>query len=156
MNPLEQVTKCQNYIMFTQLNQYKSKITSQSKTSQTGRISELEGEKLSKNPLCAAPISPCIAPLWGWVWGTSSSPNWAQGYLLESPTYIISNPSRISKFGYHLPLQNCNIPRLLLVCENRGREVIFRVFLTSWGLKTCPNFLAKHQTSLFSMNNPKL
>ena len=52
MNPLEQVNKCQNYIMFIQLHQDTSKITSQSKTSQTGRISELEGEKFGKK-LCA-------------------------------------------------------------------------------------------------------
>ena len=33
--------------------------------------------------------------------------------------------------GVHLPLQNLNLPRLLPVCEIRGKEVIFGVFLTS-------------------------
>jgi len=48
--------------MFTQLHQDKSKITSQRKTSQTGRISELEGGKLVKKALCATPISVCVMP----------------------------------------------------------------------------------------------
>jgi len=57
MNLLEQVTKCQNYIMFNQLHQEKSKNTSKMKTSQTGRISELKDEKLGKKPICTALIS---------------------------------------------------------------------------------------------------
>jgi len=63
MNTLKKVTKCQNYIMFTQLHQDKSKITSRSKTSQAGRISELEDEKLGQKPLCAMLISICAVLL---------------------------------------------------------------------------------------------
>ena len=49
MNPLEKLNMSQNYIIAIKLNQNRSIITSQSETSQTGRISELEGEKLTKN-----------------------------------------------------------------------------------------------------------
>ena len=51
------------YIMFTQLHQYKLKITSQRKTSQTSRISELDGEKLVKKPFCVTPIFVCVVQL---------------------------------------------------------------------------------------------
>lgn len=145
MNPLKQVNKHQNYIIFTQLHQDKPKVMSQRKTSQTGWISELESGKLVKKPLCTAEISMCVVPLWGYFWNTFWGPNWAQVCLLEILSCILSNPSKISEFGAHSPLQNLNLPRLLPVCENRGREVIFRVFLTSWWLKTCPNFFSMHQ-----------
>jgi len=44
---------------------------------------------------------------------------------LESSASPISKPSGISEFGCHFTLKNCNLPRLLPVCQNRGREVIF-------------------------------
>ena len=65
MNLLEQVNKCQNYIMFNQLHQEKSKITSQIKTSQTGRIFELKDEKLAKNPYAPRAFRPAFGALPG-------------------------------------------------------------------------------------------
>ena len=45
--------------------------------------------------------------------------------FLEILACLLSNPSGISEFGAHLPLQISIFPGLLLVCQNRGREVIF-------------------------------
>ena len=111
---------------------------------------------LAFGSICIAPKAICVAPLWRQFLGTWWSPNCAQVCLLESPTYRLSNPSGISKFGAHFPLQNFILPRLLRVCQNRGRQVIFWVFLTSWGLKTCPKFLYMHHKSWFFMMNPKM
>ena len=155
MNLLEQVTKCQNYIMFTQLHQNKSKITSRSKTSQTGRISELEGEKLGQKPLCAVQISVCIALLWCWFWGTCQSQNWAQVGLLESPARLLSNPSGIFQFGVHLPLQKCILPRLLPVCPKRGSEVIFCMFFDLLGTQTLMKCLGHSWACIFHQKKSK-
>jgi len=106
--------------------------------------------------ICAAPKSICVAPLWRRFWGTFWSPNCAQVCLLEILDCLLSNPSGISAFGAHFPLQKFIIPGLLPVCQNRGREVIVWVFLTSWGLKTCLNFFSMHHQAWFFMINPKI
>lgn len=145
MNPLEQVKICQYYIMFIKLHHERLSVTSKSKTGQNLANFRVEQWKIGKNPLCVVHDSLCVMPLWSWIWGLSRSPNRAQEILLEIPTCIRSNPSRIYEFGSHFPLQKFNLPRLLLMCQNRGSEVIFWVFLASWGLKTCPNFLSMHK-----------
>ena len=153
MNPLEQVKMCQYYIMVIKLHHERSSVTSKSKIGQNWAKFWAEQWKIGKNPLCAAPDSLCVTPLWSWFWGTSRSPNWAQVCLLEIPSCVISNPSGIYELGCHFPLQNFNLPRPLPVCQNRGSEVIFCVFLASWGLKSCQNFLAMHQKPWFFMPN---
>ena len=141
--------------MFTQLHQDKSKITSQSKTSQIGRISKPEGEKLSQKPLCAAPISVCIMLLCYWFWGTFWSPNWAQVGLYESPTCLLSNPSGIFQFGIHLPLQKWILPRLLHVCQNKGSKVIFCMFFDLLGTQNLPKFLVQVPKFMISHDKSK-
>ena len=155
MNLLEQVNKCQNYIMFNQLNQKKSKITSQIKSSQTGWISELEGEKLGQKPLCATLISVYVALLCCWFWGTCWSPNWAQVGLLEIPACLLSNPSVIFQFSVHLPLQKCILPRLLPVCPKRGSEVIFCMFFDLLGTQNLPKFLVQVPKFMISHDKSK-
>ena len=141
MNPLEQVNKCQNYIMFIQLHQDRSKITSQRKTSQTGRISELEGEKLGKKSICVALISICAAVLCCLFWGTFWSENWAQVGFLESHACLLSKPSGIFQFGVHFPLQKWGLQTLLPVWPKRGRKGIFEVFLTLLEAQNLTKFL---------------
>ncbi len=119
MNPLEQVNMCQNYIIVIKLHQDRSIITSKSKTSQNWVEFWAVQWKIGKNPLCAAPDSLCIAPLWSWIWGPSSSPNWAHDISLESPTYLFSNSIKISRFGVHLPLQN-SISQDCFLCVKIG------------------------------------
>ena len=99
---------------------------------------------LAFGSLCAAPKTVSVMLFWSSLWGTFKSPNHAQVFLLEIPSCLLSNPSVISKFGVHFPLQNGNLLRLLPMCQNRGREVIFWVFMTSWRLKSCTNFLYKN------------
>ena len=130
MNPLEQVKTCQIYIIATKLHQDRSIITSKSETSQTGRISELKSENWAKFLYAPHQKTQCATPLWSCFWGTSWSPNWAHDSSLESPTCLLSNPIRFFQFGVHFPLQNCNLPRLVLAGAKRGRKVIFGVFLT--------------------------
>ena len=55
-------------------------------------------------------------------------PNEAKVGLLESSGCLLSNPSGISKFGGHLPLQNCNLPRLLSVSQKSERKSFLLVF----------------------------
>ena len=156
MDHLEQVNMCQNYIIVIKLHQDRSIITSKSQTGQNWAKFSAAEWKTGQNSLCTVPKSVCVVPLWGWFWGTSRSLNWAQVYLFEGLAYLLSNPNGISGFGCHFPLQNFNLPRLLPACQNRGCEVIFWVFLTSWGLKTCPNFFSMHQKPWFFMKNPEI
>ena len=99
------------------------------------------GSKLAVFPLCAAPISLCVAPLWGLIWGTWRCQKCAQVGLLESMSCLISNPTGIFEFGAHLPLQISILSRLLFVCQKSGREAIFECFLTFRRPKSCQNFL---------------
>jgi hypothetical protein len=101
------------------------------------------GSKLAIFPLCAAPFSLCVALLWGLFWGTCRCPKCAQVGLLESLSCLLSNPTGISEFGAHFPLQIFILPRLLPVCQKSGREAIFGCFLTFRRLRSCPNFLSK-------------
>ena len=134
--------------MVIKLHHERSRVTLRRKTGQNWVNYWAEQWKIGKNPLCAAPDSLCLAPLWSWFWGTSWSPNWAQDSLLESPTYLISNPSRISKFGCHFPLQNFNIPRLLPMCQNRGSEVIFLSVFDLLRAQNLPKFLGHAQATI--------
>jgi len=47
---------------------------------------------------------------------------------LEILVCLLSNPSQISEFGAHLPLQIFILPRLLPVCQNRGERFFLSVF----------------------------
>lgn len=153
--PSRKVTKCKNYIMFTQLYQDKSKITSRIKTSQTGRIFELEEEKLGPKPLCTALISICTVLLCYWFLGTCQSPNWAQAGFLESPTCLLSKTGEIFQFGVHFPHQKCILPRLLPVCPNRGSEVIFCMFFDVLGTQNLPKFLVQILKFMISQDKSK-
>lgn len=61
--------------------------------------------------------------------------------MLESLSCLLSNPSGIFPFGAHFPLQIFILPRLLLVCQNKGSEAIFECILPFWWPISSPNFL---------------
>ena len=103
------------------------------------------GSKLAIFPLCTAPFSLCVALLWGLFWGTSRCPKCAQVGFLEILACLISNPTRISEFEAHSPLQIFILPRLLFVCPKSGRKAIFGCFLTFRRPKTYENFYPGHQ-----------
>ena len=103
------------------------------------------GSKLALFPLCAAPNSLCIMPLWSLFWGTCRCTKCAQVGLLESLSCLLSNPTGIFEFGAHLALQNFILPRLLSVFQKIGREAIFRCFLTFRRPRFSQNFLPGHQ-----------
>lgn len=107
----------------------------------TWRSRELKIRETEAN-LAIFPL--CAVLLWGLFWGTFRCPKCAQVGLLEILACLLSNPTRIFEFGAHFPLQISILPRLLPMCQKRGREAIFRVFLTSWRLISCPNFLSEH------------
>ena len=75
--------------------------------------------------MCTVPFSLCTVLLWGLFWGTCRCPKCSQVGLLQILSYLLSNPTRIFEFGAHLPLQIFILPRLLPVCQNRGKKVIF-------------------------------
>ena len=77
---------------------------------------------MDQKSLCVAHLSACF-------WGTSRSPNWSHDSSLEIPGCWLSNPSGISQFGAHLPLQNLILLEVLLAGAKGGRKVVFMVFL---------------------------
>ena len=119
----------QSYIITTKLHQDNSKITSTIKTGPTGRNSELEDEKLTKNLYAPRAKALCAAHLWTCFWRTSWHQNQAHDIFLESPGCLLSKPSGISQFGAHLPLQTFILPQVLPAGAKGGRKVIFIVFL---------------------------
>ena len=114
----------------TKLHQDNSKITSTIKTGPTGRNSELEDEKLAKNLYASCAKALCVALLSAYFWGTSRSQNWAHDSSLEIPWCWLSNPSSISQFGAHFPLQNFILPEVLPAGAKGGSKVVFMVFLS--------------------------
>jgi len=92
--------------------------------------------------------------------GTSWHQNQAHDILLESPGCLLSNPSGISQFGAHLPLQNFILPEVLPAGAKGGRKVIFMVFLALLIIqnlmkclghtRACINYHEKSKNIIFS------
>ena len=113
----------------TKLHQDNSKITFTIKTGPTGRNLELEGEKLANFLYAPRAWALCVALLSACFWGTSRHQNKSHDSFLEIPACLLSNPSGISQFGAHFPLQNFILPQVLPAGAKGGRKVIFMVFL---------------------------
>jgi len=71
-----------------------------------------------------------VARLSAWFWGTYRHPNWAHDSSLESPGCWLSNPSGISQFEAHFPLQKFILPEVLPAGAKGGSKVVFMVFLS--------------------------
>lgn len=110
--------------------------------SRESKIHETEAN-LAIFPLCTAPFSLCVVLLWGLFWGPLRCPKCAQVDFLEILSCLLSNPTIISEFGAHLPLQIFILPRLLRMCQKRGREAICLGVFDLLETQILPKFLVR-------------
>ena len=108
------------------------------------------------------PLTLCAVLFQGHFWKASWSPNQVQKSSLEILVSLLSRTTWIFWFGVDLPLQKCNLSRVLPVWQKSGREGTFWVFLALLEVQNlskllshvwaCINFHDESKNENFSSN----